>query len=49
MNFFEFDNVSYTYPLIDDQIETDENGQPILPKPVFDYFTAQLPYEPYRA
>lgn len=43
MNFFEFDNVSYTYPLIDDQIETDENGQPILPKPVFDYFTAQLP------
>ena len=43
MTFFEFDNVSFTYPLIDEQIETDENGKPILPKPVFDYFSASLP------
>ena len=43
MDFLTFDNVSFTYPLMGDEIETDENGKPILPKPVFDYFTATLP------
>ncbi|MCQ2613122.1 MAG: ABC transporter ATP-binding protein [Treponemataceae bacterium] len=35
MNFIEFNNVSYTYPAVED----DE----LQPKPVFDYFTAALP------
>ena len=43
MDFLTFDNVSFTYPLQGDEIETDENGKPILPSPVFDYFTASLP------
>ena len=43
MDFLTFDNVSFTYPLMGDEIETDENGKPILPSPVFDYFTATLP------
>ncbi len=43
MDFLTFDNVSFTYPLMGDEIETDENGKPILPSPVFDYFTASLP------
>lgn len=42
MDFLSFDNVSYTYPQIG-EIETDENGQPILNQPVFDFFTAELP------
>jgi len=43
MDFLTFDNVSFTYPLMGDEIETDENGKPILPSPVFDYFSAMLP------
>ena len=43
MDFLTFDNVSFTYPLMGDEIETDENGKPILPTPVFDYFSATLP------
>lgn len=43
MDFLTFDNVSFTYPLQGDEIETDESGKPILPSPVFDYFTASLP------
>ncbi len=43
MDFLTFDNVSFTYPLQGDEIETDENGKPILPSPVFDYFSASLP------
>ncbi len=43
MDFLTFDNVSFTYPLQGDEIETDGNGKPILPSPVFDYFTASLP------
>ena len=43
MDFLTFDNVSFTYTLMGDEIETDENGKPILPSPVFDYFTASLP------
>lgn len=43
MDFLTFDNVSFTYPLLGDEIETDEEGKPILPSPVFDYFSASLP------
>ena len=43
MDFLSFDNVSFTYPPVDNQLETDENGQPIIPAPVFDYFSASLP------
>ncbi len=43
MDFLSFDNVSFTYPPVDNQLETDENGQPIIPSPVFDYFSASLP------
>ncbi|MCR4938907.1 MAG: ABC transporter ATP-binding protein [Treponemataceae bacterium] len=43
MDFLTFDNVSFTYPLQGDEIETDEQGKPILPSPVFDYFSASLP------
>lgn len=39
--FIDFDNVSFTYPLIQDDF--DENGKQIIPSPVFDNFTAQLP------
>ena len=43
MNFLPFNNVSFTYPPLSDEVEADENGQPILPKPIFDFFTATLP------
>lgn len=43
MDFLTFDNVSFTYPLLGDEIETDKEGKPILPSPVFDYFSASLP------
>lgn len=41
MNFLKFDNVSYAYPLLEDEI--DDDGNPILPKPIFDFFTADFP------
>ena len=43
MSFLSINNISYTYPPVNGEIETDENGNPILPKPIFDYFTADLP------
>jgi predicted ABC-type ATPase len=43
MSFLSINNISYTYPPVNGEIETDENGNPILPKPIFDYFTAEIP------
>ena len=43
MSFLSINNISYTYPPVNGEIETDENGNPILPKPIFDFFTAELP------
>lgn len=43
MNFLTFNNVSFTYPQQTEEIETDDNGKPILPKPIFDFFSATLP------
>lgn len=43
MSFLSINNISYTYPPINGEFETDENGNPIIPKPIFDFFTAELP------
>lgn len=40
-NFLQFENVGFTYPVIAG--DTDKDGNPILPKPVYDNFSANLP------
>jgi iron complex transport system ATP-binding protein len=40
-NFISFNDVSYTYPAFEN--EFDNKGTPIVNKPVFDHFTANLP------
>lgn len=41
MNFIEFNDVTFTYPPVDG--DTDENGNAIVPRAVFEHFTASLP------
>ena len=41
MAFLEFNDVSFTYPAIQD--DYDENGNIIQPSPVFDHFTGSIP------
>ena len=40
-NFVEFDDVTFTYPPVEGDV--DENGKQIEPKPVFEHFSAALP------
>ena len=41
MNFLEFNDVTFTYPAVEGDL--DENGKQIEPKPVFEHFSAELP------
>lgn len=41
MNFLEFDDVTFTYPVVEGDL--DENGNQIEPSPVFEHFSAVLP------
>jgi len=41
MNFIEFNDVTFTYPPVDG--DTDADGNAIVPRPVFEHFTAALP------
>ncbi len=41
MNFIEFNDVSFTYPMIEGDF--DAQGNQIIPKPVFDHFTGSIP------
>lgn len=41
MNFLEFNDVTFTYPAVEGDL--DENGKQIEPKPVFEHFSAVLP------
>ena len=40
-NFIDFENVSFTYPAVEGDVDAD--GKQIVPQPVFDHFTASLP------
>lgn len=42
-NFLEFNDVSFTYPLLEGDF--DENKNQIVPQPIFEHFTAKLPCE----
>lgn len=39
--FIKFDDITFTYPPVEGDV--DENGQQIVPKPVFEHFSAELP------
>ncbi|AEE17781.1 ABC transporter ATP-binding protein [Treponema brennaborense] len=41
MNCIEFNDIRFAYPPVPD--DTDENGNQLVPAPVFDHFTAALP------
>ena len=41
MNFIEFNDVSFTYPAVEGDLDAD--GKPIEPRAVFEHFTAQFP------
>src|SRR5574344_1174721 len=41
MNCIEFDDVSFTYPAVEGDVDAD--GKQIVPKPVFDHFTGAVP------
>lgn len=41
MSFLSFNDVSFTYPPVEGDV--DENGNAIVPRPVFEHFTAELP------
>ena len=41
MDFLEFNDVTFTYPPVEGDL--DENGKQIEPKPVFEHFSASLP------
>ena len=41
MAFLEFNDLSFAYPPVEGDL--DENGKQIIPRPVFDHFTAELP------
>lgn len=42
MQFLTFNDVSFTYPPVED--DRDADGNPILPQPVFEHFSAELPH-----
>lgn len=39
--FVEFNDVTFTYPAVEGDV--DENGEQIVPKPIFEHFSASLP------
>lgn len=41
MNFIDFNDVTYAYPVEDDEL--DQNGNPLVAKPVFEHFTGGIP------
>lgn len=41
-NFIYFDDVSFSYPPL--ECDLDENGNQIVPKPVFEHFTGKIPF-----
>lgn len=41
MDFLQFDDVSFTYPPVEGDV--DSEGKPIVPQPVFEHFTGALP------
>lgn len=41
MKFLELNDVTFTYPPVEGDV--DENGKQIVPKPVFEHFSAELP------
>lgn len=41
MNFIEFNDVTYAYPV--EEGEVDQNGNPLVEKPVYDHFTGGIP------
>lgn len=41
MNILTFNNVNFTYPAVEGDV--DENGNPVQPPVVFDHFSAELP------
>jgi len=41
MNCIEFDDVSFTYPAVEGDV--DSQGKQIVPRPVFDHFTGSIP------
>lgn len=41
MNFIEFENVSFSYPPVEGDL--DENGKQIVPSPVFEHFSGGFP------
>ena len=41
MNFIEFNDVSFTYPAVEGDL--DENGKQIVPSPIYDHFSGTLP------
>ena len=41
MQFLQFNDVSFTYPPVEGDLDTD--GKPVAPRPVFEHFTAELP------
>ena len=43
MDFLQFDDVSFTYPPVEGDV--DSEGNPIVPQPVFEHFTGSLPGE----
>lgn len=41
MDFLQFDDVSFTYPPVEGDV--DYEGKPVVPQPVFEHFTGALP------
>ncbi len=41
MDCISFDDVSFSYPMVEGDL--DENGKQIIPQPVFDHFTGNIP------
>lgn len=41
MNFIDFENVSFSYPPVEGDL--DENGKQIVPSPVFEHFSGGFP------
>lgn len=41
MNYIEFEDISFTYPILEGDLDSD--GKQIIPSPVFDHFTGKIP------
>ncbi|MCQ2248168.1 MAG: ABC transporter ATP-binding protein [Treponema sp.] len=41
MNFLEFNDVTFTYPAVEGDL--DENGKQVVPQPIFEHFTGNIP------